>query len=791
MLPDHERTKIDEPMDTIFVKQVRENSPAAEAGLRTGDRVVSVDGKPTRGEQYAKVVQRIQQAGPWLRLLVVSKEDDILQRYFGETAHNPETNQRPRLRSPERSGHRQRRSVSMIPGLSPRTRQSWVCSAPSSMPTPLCQDQELTRPLIDDGVSSRDQDFSEEVQQSSESNDKSTQSAKSTIYRSKPSQEIISRYESMEENKVKLRNQPQQLGKDTSNLMQSYDRSDTKYNDKYDHFDRTRSESIYSRTNSDQIYDRIKDPIYEPVRFGESLRTNIDHHSSSHHHHHHHHYHHPPPPHYHHYQQESSQQQQQQQQKQQQSHQHSNLTRVPLSRAEPQVPIYRPASKRISSRRASEGSTSGSMINNFETASYLSTDALRSCEPRSRFGIDSRRDSSSIHVNDPSSYESSSTLVGNEASEGRNENGRNGNLSGHRTNSGTSSTSGINIGNTNIDDSIIMTRLRKSFEQKEEFLRRPSQPIGWFLPEERSESPIRNNNNGTVIPREFYARPQKFQKQVWPPTDSKQDQQLSILKSAQNSNNRTFPGKLVPDKTSSNQNVQRTKSSNDGTEDIDYFTSRNEQIEETSNATHPLEYIHQQIVTPNLCDRLSTPSSCDDNRDSKESDKQHQQQQLQRNIGKSSNFVGTLSRIHENIASVGALLSGERQSIDGRNGASSLPSSPGPEKKMNDKFPILPQGLQIVSKRAKQFESGRLLSDDDEPTGDRTNLYRSELSRLSNKRSVPNVAVRKREFESKAEAQEPRRLPPVSTRETKSLDSGEFSYVVIYFYFFSFSFLSL
>ncbi|XP_061938514.1 uncharacterized protein LOC107994952 isoform X8 [Apis cerana] len=771
MLPDHERTKIDEPMDTIFVKQVRENSPAAEAGLRTGDRVVSVDGKPTRGEQYAKVVQRIQQAGPWLRLLVVSKEDDILQRYFGETAHNPETNQRPRLRSPERSGHRQRRSVSMIPGLSPRTRQSWVCSAPSSMPTPLCQDQELARPLIDDGVSSRDQDFSEEIQQSSESNDK-TQSAKSTIYRSKPSQEIISRYESVEDNKVKLRNQPQQLGKDTSNLtvMQSYDRSmqsDMKYNDKYDHFDRTRSESIYSRTNSDQIYDRIKDPIYEPVRFGESLRTNIDHHSSHHHHHHHHHYH-PHPPNYHHYQQESPQQQQQQQQKQQQSHQHSSLTRVPLSRAEPQVPIYRPASKRISSRRASEGSTSGSMINNFETASYLSTDALRSCEPRSRFGIDSRRDSSSIHANDPSSYESSSTLVGNEANESRNENGRNGNLSGHRANSGTSSSSGINIGNTNIDDSIIMTRLRKSFEQKEEFLRRPSQPIGWFLPEERSESPVRNNNNGTVIPREFYARPQKFQKQVWPPTDSKQDQQLSILKSAQNSN-RTFPGKLVSDKSSSNQNVQRMKSSNDGAEEIDYFTSRNEQIEETSNTTHPLEYMHQQIVTPNVCDRLSTPSSCDDNRDSKESDKH--QQQLQRNVGKSSNFVGTLSRIHENIASVGALLSGERQSIDGRNGASSLPSSPGPEKKMNDKFPILPQGLQIVSKRAKQFESGRLLSDDDEPTGDRTNLYRSELSRLSNKRSVPNVAVRKREFESKAEAQEPRRLPPVSTRETKSLDS--------------------
>ena len=80
MLSGHERTKIDEPMDTIFVKQVRSNSPASEAGLRTGDRLVAVDGVPTRGEQYASVVQRIQKAGPWLRLLVVSKEDDILQR---------------------------------------------------------------------------------------------------------------------------------------------------------------------------------------------------------------------------------------------------------------------------------------------------------------------------------------------------------------------------------------------------------------------------------------------------------------------------------------------------------------------------------------------------------------------------------------------------------------------------------------------------------------------------------------------------------------------------------------
>lgn len=80
VLPGHDRTRIDEPMDTIFVKQVRTNSAAAAAGLKTGDRIVSVDGVPTRGEQYSSVIQRIQQTGPWLRLLVVSKEDDILQR---------------------------------------------------------------------------------------------------------------------------------------------------------------------------------------------------------------------------------------------------------------------------------------------------------------------------------------------------------------------------------------------------------------------------------------------------------------------------------------------------------------------------------------------------------------------------------------------------------------------------------------------------------------------------------------------------------------------------------------
>jgi hypothetical protein len=82
--------------------------------------------------------------------------------------------------------------------------------------------------------------------------------------------------------------------------------------------------------------------------------------------------------------------------------------------------------------------------------------------------------------------------------------------------------------------------------------------------------------------------------------------------------------------------------------------------------------------------------------------------------------------------------------------------------------------LQLVSRRARQFETGRL-DEEEGRASDRTSLYRSELSRLSSKRSVPNVAVRKREFESRStsssasgEAKDGRRM----NRESRSLESA-------------------
>ncbi|KAI4481989.1 hypothetical protein M0804_009008 [Polistes exclamans] len=681
MLPGHERTKIDEPMDTIFVKQVRVNSPASEAGLRTGDRVVSVDGIATRGEQYASVVQRIQQAGPWLRLLVVSKEDDILQRYFGETAHNPETNQRPRLRSPERVSQKQRRSISMIPGPSPRTtRQSWMCSLPDS------------ENLSTTATTCRD---SEEVLYKESQGNKMSPSIPVIAGQQRrflqetniPCEPVEDRMQSR-----KLQHQ-QQVREAMESPPQSYTRPSP--DQRFDLYDRTRPESIYSRPSSEQIYDRIKDPIYERVRSGES----------------------------------GGQYEKEQQQ--------LTMLRYPISsRAEPQVPIYRPG-RRVIARRASEGSGGTGQTNESEVSSYGSIDALRSNDPSSRLSMDSRRDSSPISKGSLSSFDSNSTVTGNECS----------------------------------DDSVIMNRLRKSFEQKEEFLRRPSHPIGWSVAEDASRLQQSGGGgssggggggggggtNSAVIQREFYARPQKLQRQIWPPNEQQQRQQSPTRRMDNKSN-----GKLSLTKPS-NQNVQRVKIDLDS--ESDYNNSRSEQNDDRSNL------IDSQI---SIRDRFY--SSLYESQLGKENHfvyppiKTNDQDRYKAN--NKSVFVSTLSKIHENASnSIATNQQQQHQQYpqDSRNESLSVPSSPGPDKKNNDKFVVPPQGLQIVSRRAKQFESGRLLSDDEEPTSDRTNLYKSELSRLSNKRSVPNVAVMKREFESKAESQEPRRIP--ANRESKSLDS--------------------
>ncbi|XP_076460407.1 rho GTPase-activating protein 21-A-like [Babylonia areolata] len=71
-----------EPLDTIFVKTVREGSTAHLAGLTAGDRIVAVNSEPVSGKSYAEVIALIHASSRSLKLLVVPKDEDILQMAY-------------------------------------------------------------------------------------------------------------------------------------------------------------------------------------------------------------------------------------------------------------------------------------------------------------------------------------------------------------------------------------------------------------------------------------------------------------------------------------------------------------------------------------------------------------------------------------------------------------------------------------------------------------------------------------------------------------------------------------
>ncbi|XP_014665451.1 PREDICTED: uncharacterized protein LOC106807587 [Priapulus caudatus] len=76
-----------EPVDTIFVKQVKEEGSAERAGLQTGDRIVAVNTEPVTGKTYAQVIDLIQSCETDLTLLVVPKDVDILQMAYPKSAY--------------------------------------------------------------------------------------------------------------------------------------------------------------------------------------------------------------------------------------------------------------------------------------------------------------------------------------------------------------------------------------------------------------------------------------------------------------------------------------------------------------------------------------------------------------------------------------------------------------------------------------------------------------------------------------------------------------------------------
>ncbi|KAL4659277.1 rho GTPase-activating protein 23 isoform X1 [Arapaima gigas] len=76
-----------EPMDTIFVKNVRERGPAHLAGLCTGDRLVKVNGESVLGKTYSQVISLIQNCESVLELSIMPKDEDVLQLAYSQDAY--------------------------------------------------------------------------------------------------------------------------------------------------------------------------------------------------------------------------------------------------------------------------------------------------------------------------------------------------------------------------------------------------------------------------------------------------------------------------------------------------------------------------------------------------------------------------------------------------------------------------------------------------------------------------------------------------------------------------------
>ncbi|XP_046391357.1 uncharacterized protein LOC124159528 isoform X3 [Ischnura elegans] len=558
---------LDEPMDTIFVKNVKEHSAAHAAGLATGDRIISVNGETIGGKSYAEVVQLIQQSTKYLHLRVVPKEDDILQLYFADTAHNPETNQRPSAPSSMRSPEAMLRS-SAHPRLNTQPPQSTTTTA--SQPPQHTHFSHLPKPrpyrasLGEVGPSPAAR--GPPIPDSGGGLFQQGQHSWHLVARAHPAVARRSSDTNLRAREADPYCDPYQVG------------------DSEDHRRRASGGSGWSTSTESST--------------GAGLRASL-------------------PP--------------------------GGGGGGPFRPLAPHSPpsFCSEGSGAADSESSTLAHDSNGSLHSLPTSSYGGGPPFCPLDPR-------RRDSTaSLPPHAPAMRCDAPPAAPSPYTEDEDDSA--------------------------VADSV-MRRIRKSFEQKEEFLRRPTQPI--WLPQPSAP-----------IPREFYAHPQKFTRPPWPPSQQNGGGELS-----------DSPGS--PSKPTSPSVVPRSKNA------------------KGSGVDGP-DCAQQQAALNSTAAR-------------------------QRHSAKA--FVTTLSRITENLPSAQGAL-----------GSATPPQSP-------------PPALQIVSRRARQFETGEV-PDEGGAVVDKTNFYRSELSRLSAKKSVPNVAVRKREFEYRG-GKESRSFDSPGTRHVNSASSS-------------------
>ncbi|XP_069677566.1 uncharacterized protein RhoGAP19D isoform X4 [Periplaneta americana] len=824
---------LDEPMDTIFVKNVRENSSAHAAGLATGDRIISVNGQTITGHTYAQVVQLIQQSGNFLHLLVVPKEDDILQLYFGETAHNPETNQRPsRVKSPETSAHHHRSigQSSMMRQQSPVPFSSQQQQQISSLPLP----HHLHHHHHRQHIASQNQAKSRSLLQNSPyltdlqgSNTATFPQASRTAMPSSMNNSSLWSPQSLPTSGSENHGAPVDRvsfyhgagGQDASNELSNY-RPHLKGPSV-----RRNSEGSGAAANRESAYGYAgsgrgggdfrgvgggNDPnLYYSVP-GNERRVSAS---------------------------------------------NSLWNRGPSSSA---MYKLRQSEDVVGSagggltypnsdggRGLFHGQTLGSMgplSDNMTGSSYGSSENVHltagsanslqrlhySGTAGCRLSLDggtTRRDSSVslpsnglVRDNYTASDGSKDSLVSYDSA---------------------STLTGGGQDRCSSDDSLIMSRIRKSFEQKEEFLKRPNQPISWNIAsgnQQQTSLPLTSQHS--IIAREFYARPQKFQRPLWPPQNPGSTSPILYRQQSpprsSSSGKSTYSSSSTTSSKPTHQNLQRVKcdidserdslsSRSSGEERSCHERSSSEPWDDHANnirgefiyggpvSNVPSTVLNKSAFGQHMSSQFRPitpvlPSASVSGSSSSGSSGSHRH-----GSGGKSSFVSTLTRIHENIPVSDPGASGDTSSgnynssnfsdgaeelLDAGGGSSSLPpslpsspatgsaaaeagsqysrslSSPVEDGAGNRQPALTHPMLQLVSRRARQFETGRL-DEEEGPTSDRTSLYRSELSRLSSKRSVPNVAVRKREFESRSSstgsgAKDGRRM----NRESRSLESA-------------------
>ncbi|KAJ8414291.1 hypothetical protein AAFF_G00051610 [Aldrovandia affinis] len=129
-----------EPMDTIFVKNVRERGPAHQAGLCTGDRLVKVNGESVLGKTYSQVIALIQNSESVLELSIMPKDEDVLQLVsaYSQDAYlkgnEPYVGGAQNLPDPPPASYP--RSKSQQPPAAPMGQNqldNWSCSQPSPL----------------------------------------------------------------------------------------------------------------------------------------------------------------------------------------------------------------------------------------------------------------------------------------------------------------------------------------------------------------------------------------------------------------------------------------------------------------------------------------------------------------------------------------------------------------------------------------------------------------------------------------------------------------------------------